>query len=91
MTAYLEVRTQSARGQWPSQGPGMYVAVQIVPEGVERLKVLRHDVAAKRGIEIRWIGEGYYNRTGPRSSLGIAVAAGEELVAQLNGKQTDAN
>jgi hypothetical protein len=71
--AYVEIRTQKSRGTWPRSGPGMYVAVQVVPDGQEPLTVLRSDIARKRGIDIVRFGEGYWNRTGPRSSFGIAL------------------
>ena len=48
--------------------PDMYVAVQLVPEGVEPLKVLREDSAKKRGIEIIRCGDFYNGRTGNGSN-----------------------
>jgi hypothetical protein len=47
--------------------------------------VLRHDVAAKRGIEIRRTGEGYSRNAGPRSSLGQAIAVAEAIVEEIGG------
>lgn len=71
--AHVETRSQPAKGTWPKQGPDTYVAVQYVPVGIEPLKVLNRAVAAKRGIEIRYIGEGYRNRIGQTSMLGRAI------------------
>ena len=83
-TAYLETRSQSAKGKWPRQGPDTYVVVQVVPKGVERLEVLNKLVAAKRGIELLHIGEGYYKNQGPRSALGAAIRLGQKTVDEIN-------
>lgn len=83
-TAYLEIRSQPARGTWPRQGPDKYVAVQFVPDGVEKLVSLNRGVAAKRGIEIRIVGEGYSASTGPKSALGIAILRASKIVASHN-------
>lgn len=58
--AYVEIRGQHSRGSSANQfgGPDTYVAVQIVPEGQEPLTVLNRYHAAKRGIEIKYFGEG---------------------------------
>jgi hypothetical protein len=61
-TAYLEVRSQHVVGTWPKCGPDRYVAVQIVPAGVEPLKCLNMAAAKRRGIQIVYCGEGYSNR-----------------------------
>ena len=82
--AYLEIRSQKTRGTWPRQGPDKYIAVQLVPEGVEPLKTLNENVAEKRGITILHFGAGYYNRTGPQSSYGKALAAAKAFVAEHN-------
>lgn len=84
MRAIVEIRSQKASGKWPKVGPDRYVAVQIVPDGIEPLTVLRSDVAAKRGIEIVNCGEGYRQHTGPRSSFGKALAKAKELAAKVN-------
>ena len=83
-TAYVEVRCQPAKGTWPAQGPDKYVAVQVVPEGVERLKTLNASAAEKRGIRIIYIGQGYWNRRGPTSALGIAIAEAKKVADQIN-------
>lgn len=86
--AYLEVRSQKSKGssQGHFGGPDTYVAVQIVPEGVERLTALSQPSAKKRGIEIRYFGEGYHNHSGPKSMLGIALAKAKEFVANYNNE-----
>lgn len=84
--AYVEIRSQSPRGTWPKQGPDTYVAVQVVPDGQQRLRVLNHKVAAKRGIEIIVVGDGYSEHRGPTSFLGQAIAEAEELAASINSK-----
>ena len=86
-TAYLEVRTQPARGTWPRQGPDTYVTVQIVPDGQERLRCLNRSVAKKRGIELVYIGEGYWQRQKTlKSALGAALQQGYEFVENWNTK-----
>ena len=62
--------------------PDMYVAVQLVPEGVEPLKVLREDSAKKRGIEIIQCGDFYSGRTGAGSRYVKAMAEAERLAAK---------
>lgn len=84
MRAVVCIRSQHARGSWPSSGPDKYVAVQVVPDGVEPLKSLDRRIAARRGIEIHRFGEGYWNRTGPTSSLGKAKTAAEAFAAEIN-------
>jgi len=53
-TAYIEVRSQHSRGSSAHQfgGPDTYVAVQMVPEGVEPMSALIQSAADKRGIII---------------------------------------
>ena len=84
MKAIVEIRSQKSRGTFPRCGPDRYVAVQVVPDGVQPLTVLRSDVAKKRGIEIIHCGEGYRQHTGPRSSLGMAIAEAKSLAAKVN-------
>jgi len=83
-TAYVEIRSQRPKGTWPSQGPDTYVAVQIVPAGVARLKCLNRRAAEARGIEIVYCGEGYSNRCATtRSMLGAAIAAADRLALEI--------
>ena len=84
MTAHVEVRSQKAAGKWPKIGPDKYVAVQLVPQGVEPLTQLRQDIAKKRGIEIVRFGEGYSQHTGPRSMLGKALQEARDYAAKVN-------
>jgi len=83
--AIIETRTKKAPGTWPKQGPDGYVAVQIVPDGVQPLTSLRGDVARKRGIEIVRCGEYYRNSTGPRSKYAAALKEAERIVQEING------
>lgn len=69
MKAYLEQRSQKAKGRFPKQGPNTYIAVQVVPNGIKPLVYLNKNFAKKRGIKIKYFGEGYSNRTGPNSML----------------------
>jgi len=88
MNAIIEHRSQSPSGTWPKQGPDKYVAVQLVPEGVEPLTALRADSAAKRGIEIIVCGEYYWNSKGPRSMYAKAIAKAKQIVEDNNKKDT---
>lgn len=83
MNYHLEVRSQKSKGSSLGRfgGPDRYVAVQIVPEGVEKLSVLNRSHAAKRGIVIHYFGQGYHNHAGPRSGLGIAIQRAKEFIA----------
>jgi len=80
--AYVEVRSQSR----PKFGPDTYVAVQVVPEGAVRLKVLNYKIAKKRNIEIIHCGEGYWKSQGPGTRLGKALQRAEKLAQEINEK-----
>lgn len=85
--AYVEIRSQKSRGGSANAfgGPDTYVAVQVVPDGVERLKVLNHSIAEKRGIDIIYCGEGYSrNQQTGRSSLNQAKDRARELADAIN-------
>ena len=82
--AYVEERTQKATGQWPRQGPELYVAVQVVPDGVVKLKALNNSVAEKRGIKIIYCGEGYGRNYGPRSAIYAARRKAEQIADRIN-------
>lgn len=85
MKAYLEIRSQNAKGTWPRRGPDTYVSVQIVPAGVIRLKQLNRKIAKNRGIILVYCGEGYYNRRNTnKSMLGKALQKAERIVQALN-------
>lgn len=73
------VRSQHSVGKWPNCGPDTYVAVQVVPAGIQPLINLDARVAKKRGITIHYFGEGYQKNTGPKSALGRALQAAEEF------------
>lgn len=85
-TAYVEVRSQHSRGSRVGGfgGPDRYVAVQVVPEGAERMATLNRKTAALRGIELIYVGEGYSNRRGPRSMLGKAICEAREIAGSIN-------
>lgn len=85
MKAYVEVRSQKAKGTFPKRGPDRYVAVQSVPDGVEPLKYLNYSVATRRGIEIIYCGEGYSNRTSNRSMYGQALEKAKKIAGEING------
>ena len=84
MKAYLEIRRQKAVGTWPRCGPDTYVAVQIVPDDVKPLKYLNSSVAEKRGIVIKYFGEGYSNRNSNKSMLGKAITKASKFVKRYN-------
>lgn len=85
-TAHVEIRSQHSVGSGSGYGgPDTYVAVQVVPDGVEPLKCLNRRVAALRGIEIIHCGEGYSSRCKTnRSMLRQAINKAEILVAEIN-------
>jgi len=87
-TAQVEVRGQHSRGANAQGfgGPDTYVAVQVVPEGVEPLRRLDRKAAARRGIELIYVGEGYDEHRGPRSSLGRAIRKATEIADRINGR-----
>lgn len=85
-TAYVEVRSQhSVGGSKGFGGPDTYVAVQIVPPGVARLRALQRHVAIARGITIKYFGEGYSkNQATERSMLGRALARARGYADRYN-------
>jgi len=83
-TAYVEIRSQKSKGKWPG-GPDTYVAVQIVPNGAIPLQNLNRSAAERRGIEIKYFGEGYGNRQKTdRSMLRRAILAAENFAENYN-------
>lgn len=84
-TIAIHTRSQHSHGSSANRfgGPDVYVAVTIAPAGVQVPYVLRRDVLAKRGIEIRYCGEGYSRHSGPRSMLGQAIARAKNVQATL--------
>ena len=84
--AYVEIRSQHSVGSGSGfGGPDTYVAVQIVPDGVEPLRSLNSRVASKRGIRIIQCGEGYSrNQATERSMLGAALAKGQRIADRHN-------
>jgi hypothetical protein len=85
-TAFVAVRGQHSRGSTAHTfgGPDTYVAVQIVPVGTVPLVRLDRRAAARRGITLEYVGEGYQRHSGPRSSLGRALARAEARAAAIN-------
>lgn len=84
-TAYVETRTQCTKGNGWATGPDTYVAVQVVPDGVEPLICLNSRAAELRGIEIIHCGEGYSSRQKTeRSMLGAALAEARRIVDEIN-------
>lgn len=84
-TAYVEIRSQHAKGTWPHSGPDTCVTVQVVPEGITPLTVLNQSVADHRGIELIYCGEGYReNQKTVRSRLGAAIAEANRVADEIN-------
>lgn len=82
VTALMCERSQHSRGRSASSfgGPDTYVAVQIVPFGVEPLHLLNAKVAKARGIRIIYCGDGYRrNQATNRSMLGQAWILGRKV------------
>ncbi len=89
MIAYVEQRSQKSVGSNLNSfgGPDTYFAVQVVPENVERLKVLNSKFASSRGIKLIYCGEGYSKNTGPRSMFGQAYAEACRIAKKINQKE----
>lgn len=89
MQYQVHTRSQHSNGSSAHQfgGPDTYVAVTIAPEGIAVPYVLRRDVLAKRGIKIRYFGEGYKEHSGPRSMLGRAITAAERFIEEAEEKE----
>jgi hypothetical protein len=72
----VHVRSKRAlKGRSGWSGPDTYVAVTIAPEGVNVPYTLNRSVLSKRGIGIKYFGDGYSDHTTMRSALGRALAA----------------
>lgn len=84
-TITIHTRSQHSRGSSAHRfgGPDRYVAITIAPAGVQVPYVLRRDVLSKRGIEIRYCGEGYSRHSGPRSMLGQALARALQMQSAM--------
>jgi hypothetical protein len=85
-TARVHIRSQHSNGSSAHRfgGPDTYVAVTLAPAGVEVPYNLRRDVLRRRGIQIRYFGEGYSKHTGSRSMLGQAMAEARRFAEQVN-------
>ena len=88
MKAHVEIRTQRSRGSSSHMfgGPDHYVAVQVVPEGIEKLTYLNQRVAKFRNIDIIYCGEGYGEHRGPKSMLGQALEKAKEITEEINNR-----
>ena len=85
--ATVETRSQHSRGSSAHRfgGPDTYVAVVIAPVGVEMTHALRSDIAAKRGVTIKYFGEGYSRHCDTsRSMLYRAIANASAFAARIN-------
>lgn len=79
----LQIRSQHSVGSSSSRfgGPDRYVAVTIAPEGISVPYTLRQDVLAKRGIQIKYFGQGYSrNCRTQRSMLCRAISSAEAFI-----------
>lgn len=86
MIATVHIRSQHAKkGRKGFSGPNTYVAVTLAPEEAKVPYALNRMVLARRGIEIRYFGEGYNRYRGPKSSLGKAISAAKQYAAEKNG------
>ena len=87
----LHIRSQHSRGSSKGfGGPDTYVAVTVAPNGVTVPYVLNSDVLAKRGIRIKYFGEGYREHDGPRSALGKTIAAARSWITAQQETKTEA-
>ena len=82
---YLEIKSQHSVGSGGAGkfgGPDTYVAVQIVPGDAIPLSSLQERAAKRRGIVIKYFGQGYRAHSGPRSMLGRSIAAAKAYIAE---------
>lgn len=79
----VHVRSQHSKGSSNGQfgGPDTYVAVTMAPDNAEVPRALNQTILQRRGIKIRYFGEGYSQHRGSRSKLGRAVAWASTFVA----------
>ena len=83
--AYVEKRSQKRVGSPPKAGPDTYFAVQVVPRFERKLTSLNSNVAAQRGIEIIYCGQGYSNRTtSPTSMYNVAQSEAIRIADRIN-------
>ena len=83
MKKQVHIRSHRARcGRGGFHGPDCHVVVTVAPLDAVVPYQLRADVLAKRGITLRYFGEGYRDHAGPRSRLGRALAAAEAFALQ---------
>jgi len=84
--AFIEVRSQHSKGSCAHMfgGPDTYIAIQIVPHGQKRLKVLNKKAATNRGIKIIYCGEGYSRHRGATSMLGQAIEKAQDIAEKIN-------
>jgi len=88
MKAEVHVRSQHSRGSSAHTfgGPDTYVAVTVAPDDAVVPRVLNEKILRKRGIKIRYFGEGYKEHDGPRSMLGMALARAHAFARAVNEK-----
>ena len=72
------------RRQYRKFGPNTYVAVLVIPKGVDPPKILRKDVLRRRGIKMYYFGEGYSKYDSPKSRLGKAKKKAEQFAKRIN-------
>lgn len=88
MTYKIVTRSQKSRGSRVGRfgGPDQYMAVLVLPEGVEEPTALREAVLAKRGITMYRVGEFYGRSTGPRSRYAQCAADANALIDRLQAQ-----
>ena len=88
--AKVFIRSQKSIGDRNGHfgGPDRYVAVVVAPRNVEipDSMPLRSDTLKRRGMKMKYFGEGYSKSTGPRSSLGRATEDAEKYAGNINKK-----
>lgn len=84
MIVEMHERSQKSIGSGSNMfgGPDTYIAVTYTPDNQICPKYLNKLVLATRGIKIIYCGSGYSAHRGPRSMLGQAIMAGQQLLEQ---------
>lgn len=86
-TAEIVTRSQHSRKSYGSSfgGPDRYLAVVVRPHGSAPVGAhpLSRANAKRFGWEIHYVGEYYYDHTGPRSIYARHLAAARAFIAQV--------
>jgi len=78
----LHIKSQHQKCRGKNKGPDHYVAVTIAPDDAILPLALNRTVLEKRGIQIKYFGDGYGAYRGLKSQLGQAIASAKKFIAE---------